>query len=500
MEEMVELRKATKDDHLTRRRKIDEDDSSPEEAIELDPKEQQIRLDRITAINNLMTGNDPIQHFKGLQMAHSFLKTVRPRPIDLFVTHGIVPKLVEYLRMDSHPEMQYIACWVLTTVAFGNHEQTSAVVQAGAVDVLLQLLDSPVPRIVDQAIWCIGNISGDGPEMQKHLLSKGLVPKLVEMAESKRKLPAEHLSNIVWTLANMCENAEHPNEEMQSCLSCFSHRIFHKEMKVVREAVRGISMLSFKEEWLDSIYDTNVLTEVVDFLSSDDWKLAKLCLKIVGHFAAGSDRHVQHLIEAIALPPIMSLMKSTRKYFMKEATRTAGNIACGTYEQILTLLNAGVAQPAIHVLDQGDKDSIVEALHLLTNITTVCKMEQLVYLERQGVVAAVCKHLNRRNSSAIYNALKCIHNVLRIADKYDELDEYLELIEEAQGKEFMEQLQTHENSTISSRASYILDKYYNDIENTDTETESERGSGDTICDDGEEMVMQVSNDFVYDFN
>ncbi|CAG7671712.1 unnamed protein product, partial [Allacma fusca] len=69
-----------------------------------------------------------------------------------------------------------------------------------------------------------------------------------------------------------------------------------------------------------------------------------------------------------------------------------------------------------------------------------------------------------RNSSGVYNALKCIHNILRIADKYDELDEYMELIEEAHGKELMEKLQTHENKTISSRASYVLDKYFNDIE------------------------------------
>ncbi|CAG7817569.1 unnamed protein product, partial [Allacma fusca] len=177
-------------------------------------------------------------------------------------------------------------------------------------------------------------------------------------------------------------------------------------------------------------------------------------------------------------------MKSTRKYLMKEATRTAGNIACGTLEQIITLLNAGVTVPAIYVLEHGDKDSVIEALHLLTNITTVCKMDQLVYLEKQDVIPAVCTHLNGRNSSGVYNALKCIHNILRIADKYDELDEYLELIEEAQGKEFMEQLQTHENKTISSRASYVLDKYFKDIEVTDTETDSERGSGDTICDDG----------------
>lgn len=124
----------------------------------------------------------------GLQMSHEFLKTERPRPIDLFVGHGLVPRLVEFLKSGDNPDMQYVAAWVLTTIAFGNHEQTTAVVQAGAVDPLLELFDSPITKTVDQAVWCIGNISGDGPEIQKFLIDKGVIPKLVKMADSEVKL------------------------------------------------------------------------------------------------------------------------------------------------------------------------------------------------------------------------------------------------------------------------------------------------------------------------
>ena len=37
---------------------------------------------------------------------------------------------------------------------------------------------------------------------------------------------------------------------------------------------------------------------------------------------------------------------------MKDATRTAGNIACGTFEQVLSLMNAGIAYHIVYVLDQ----------------------------------------------------------------------------------------------------------------------------------------------------
>ena len=51
-------------------------------------------------------------------------------------------------------------------------------------------------------------------------------------------------------------------------------------------------MLSSNEEWLDEIYDANVLSEIAVLLEANDWRVVKPALKIIGHFAAGSDRQV----------------------------------------------------------------------------------------------------------------------------------------------------------------------------------------------------------------
>lgn len=51
-------------------------------------------------------------------------------------------------------------------------------------------------------------------------------------------------------------------------------------------------MLSSNEEWLDDIYDANVLSEIAILLDSSDWKVVKPALKVISHFASGSDRQV----------------------------------------------------------------------------------------------------------------------------------------------------------------------------------------------------------------
>ena len=44
--------------------------------------------------------------------------------------------------------------------------QTQAVVQANAVPLFLQLLQSPHQNVCEQAVWALGNIIGDGPDLR----------------------------------------------------------------------------------------------------------------------------------------------------------------------------------------------------------------------------------------------------------------------------------------------------------------------------------------------
>ena len=52
-------------------------------------------------------------------------------------------------------------------------------VNHGIIDQFFKLLDSKDEELINQALWCLGNIGGEGVDLRDALIEKGIVEKVL---------------------------------------------------------------------------------------------------------------------------------------------------------------------------------------------------------------------------------------------------------------------------------------------------------------------------------
>jgi len=133
-ESNVQLRKGKREEQVLKRRNNNLKDLNTSPLKELNCQEV---VGSVMNFEDIVSGiyddGNANHQFICTQNARKILSRERHPPINKMVQSGIVSKLVEFLKWENNPNMQFEAAWALTNIASGNSEQTMAVVHAGAV-------------------------------------------------------------------------------------------------------------------------------------------------------------------------------------------------------------------------------------------------------------------------------------------------------------------------------------------------------------------------------
>ncbi len=260
-----------------------------------------------------------------------------------------------------------------------------AVVEANGIECILSLLDLTDIPVLEQLIWVLGNIAGDGTNVRDICLNKGVLTRLIlltqqqqqqqQQQESKENINTENEHHklcvngtscigtnssmplsfqriFVWTISNLVRGKPQPLWNRVSCvipiillyLNCC-------DIEVLTDICWALSYLSDGcNEHIQSILDLSLLSSIdiseylVNFLDKKSMNVLVPALRTCG------DHQTQQIIDRGLLSKLLKLLRRPNHSVKKEAIWTVSNITACNSHQIQLVIDNGLIEPLIDIL------------------------------------------------------------------------------------------------------------------------------------------------------
>uniref|UniRef100_M4FE95 Importin subunit alpha n=1 Tax=Brassica campestris TaxID=3711 RepID=M4FE95_BRACM len=442
-EDMVEIRKAKREESLLKKRREAlplPHSPPPSAAVSLDQNlisriwsdKKELLIEATTQIRTLLCG----------EMFNVHVEEV--------IQAGLVPRFVEFLTWDDFPQLQFEAAWALTNIASGTSENTEVVIDHGAVAILVRLLSSPYDGVREQVVWALGNISGDSPRCRNIVLGHGALPSLLLQLNNGAKLSM--LVNAAWTLSNLCRGKpQPPYDQVSAALPALAQLIRLDDKELLAYTCWALVYLSDgSNEKIQAVIEANVCGRLIGLSVHRSPSVATPALRTIGIVVTGNDSQTQYIIDLQALPCLLNLLRGPyNKTIRKEACWVVSNITAGCQSQIQAVYDADVCPALVNLLRNSEFDVKYEAAWAICNAIAGGSYKQILHADGNQ-----CTETN--------------------------VNPHAQLIEDAEGLEKIESLQSHENSDIYEMAVKILETYWLEEEEEDEVEEEDKGRQDIV--------------------
>jgi len=359
--------------------------------------------------------------------------------------------------------------WCLSNVMAGTHAQCEPLVRCGIAPRLIALLGHSDDFVRDQAVWAVGNLSGDCEEWNGGVLLHGGMERVAKCARHAMRLPQDPVTwnmiwNCAWTMSNMARNRGGGRLALNHAtliVSMMTTGTLAEQPGVVEDA--GWAMAHASDDESEDSAVTNalvsgglakVIVNVMRRWEHGHERVVTPYIRILGNLSTGSDESTERVVAAGALDVLLPFLRSRNGLLRREVCWTLSNLAVGSPSSIVAAY-PGLVGELLGILQDDRADVRREACWVIFNVCRSASRETLSSLVAGGVIPVVCRVLSATLDVEMKTCCLATLNALLEVNAH----EWVEVVEEHGGRETIESLSTDRNASISALAAHMCDTY-----------------------------------------
>ncbi len=383
-------------------------------------------------------------------------------PINEIVQAGVVPHLVDFLKLRDIP-LLFETAWVLTNlVSETDPRSTNIVVENGVIPPLMSLLHIENEEVRNQAMWVLSNISANTGEHRDLILHAGALPAIVTMVRSVAQNPQQ--LNLLrlgsWTLGNLCKGKPAPPFELICPIfSCFEYIL---EVADDADTIKNISWtlneLTSTHQCRKALIKTSCLSRLLNKLELSS-SIYLDVFRICGNLASGSDAQTTAVLNSSFLRIASETFQQVPEdKLLKEICFTLSNLAVTSVNEIW---NYNFIKHLFSYMDKTTlkidiKRELMHALH--KSIKNSNKNQLQVVVSTYSAIPRLCNILVAEENDRVVVSLTLI--MIEVILKFE--PEYADLIERIGGFDTIESLM-EEGGEHSTQATRISSRYFQTV-------------------------------------
>jgi len=428
------------------------------------PSSSRAREEDISVYCTLIRSDEKEKQLEGTRMMRHLLSLEWNPPVAKVLASGIVPELVTLMAESPDVQIQIEACWCITNIASSTSQHTMTVVELGVVPILGRLLLSDNLDLVEQTIWCLGNIAGDCTRFRDFVLKHSVLKELVRHAETCDKLSL--LRNCTWTISNLTRGKPQPPfETVRPAIPTLLKLLYSMDHQVLSDALWALSYLSDgSNPQIEAVLAGDSGRRMVELMLHISSNVQVPALRCIGNCLSGDDSSTEKLIQAGVLLPLRTLVASQKKSIRKEACWAVSNITAGSPTQITAVIKSGILPAIIARLTDSAPDVRKEASWVICNLSaggSNADIMAVLELNPLQVMIPIMAGGCMGDVGHLKVIMESIRNFLNAAKPPDGGENPVALtLEELGAVEVLEALQTHENNEIYEMAVQILETHF----------------------------------------